>query len=440
MLRNYIKIAFRNLIKERLHSFINIFGLGFGMACVLLIVIFVRDELSYDNFHEDAGDIYRVAWWSQQPQTRTPHPMALAMVKDFPQVNAATSLSPLWGPGLTRETFSVRNLEKDITFDERNILSVDSTFFDVFSFELVKGNRNEVLRQIGGLLLSEMAAKRYFGDEEPLGKYLAINDDSTLLVVEGIFKDVPVNSHFHFDALVSYVTIKAFEGGDDPYYTWADFGHFNYIRLQPGSDPNDLQEQLMEWATGYLEVSEEDMQRVVEENMHFKLQPIADIHLHSQIRWELESNGNIDYVYIMSAAAFLILVVACVNFMNLTTARSTDRSKEIGIRKTLGAYKFQVTNQFLGESVLTALAGMVLAGFIAEVSLPLPFFNQLTGKTLEISYLHHPEWIVILLASGVFTGIISGLYPAFFLSSIHPVKTLKGIDKIKPKGLLSERR
>ena len=126
--------------------------------------------------------------------------------------------------------------------------------------------------------------------------------------------------------------------------------------------------------------------------------------------------------------------------MNLTTARSTDRSKEIGIRKTLGAYKFQVTNQFLGESVLTALAGMVLAGFIAEVSLPLPFFNQLTGKTLEISYLHHPEWIVILLASGVFTGIISGLYPAFFLSSIHPVKTLKGIDKIKPKGLLSERR
>ncbi|MEO1096460.1 MAG: ABC transporter permease, partial [Bacteroidota bacterium] len=432
MLRNYIKIAFRNLIKERLHSFINIFGLGFGMACVLLIVIFVRDELSYDNFHEDAGDIYRVAWWSQQPQTRTPHPMALAMVKDFPQVNAATSLSPLWGPGLTRETFSVRNLEKDITFDERNILSVDSTFFDVFSFELVKGNRNEVLRQIGGLLLSEKAAKRYFGDEEPLGKYLAINDDSTLLVVEGIFKDVPVNSHFHFDALVSYVTIKAFEGGDDPYYTWADFGHFNYIRLQPGSDPNDLQEQLMEWATGYLEVSEEDMQRVVEENMHFKLQPIADIHLHSQIRWELESNGNIDYVYIMSAAAFLILVVACVNFMNLTTARSTDRSKEIGIRKTLGAYKFQVTNQFLGESVLTALAGMVLAGFIAEVSLP--FFNQLTGKTLEISYLHHPEWIVILLASGVFTGIISGLYPAFFLSSIHPVKTLKGIDKIKPKG------
>lgn len=338
MIRNYLKIAFRNLIKQKLYSVINISGLGFGMACVLLIVIFVKDELSYDRFHQDTDDIYRIAWWSDNPQTRTPHPMAQALVRDFPQVVAGTSLSPLWGPGLTKQTFSVRNPESDITFDERDILSVDSTFLEVFSFDLVKGNRKEVLRNPGGMLLSESAAKKYFGDADPIGRQLTINDDSTLLVVEGVFADVPDNSHFHFDALVSYVTLKAGDP-DNVYYTWADFGHFNYIRLMPGSDPVALQNELMDWIIGYIEVSEEDMQRAVEANVHFKLQRITDIHLNSRIRWELESNGNMNYVYIMTAAAFLILVIACVNFMNLTTARSADRSKEIGIRKSVGALK-----------------------------------------------------------------------------------------------------
>lgn len=431
MIKNYIKIAFRNLLKQRVYSLVNISGLGFGMACVLLIVIFVKDELSYDRFHEDAGDIYRVAWWTDNPQTRTPHPMAQALVKDFPQVVSATSLSPLWGPGLTREVFSVRNLEEDITFDERNILSVDSTFFEVFSFELLKGNKKEVLRNPGGILLSESTAIKYFGHEDPIGKQLSINDDNALVVVEGVFADVPVNSHFHFDALLSYVTMKVLEPGN-PYYTWADFGHFNYIRLTPGSDPMKLQNQLMEWITGYIQVSEEDRLRIKEGNIHFKLQPITDIHLKSRIRWELEPNGNIHYVYIMTAAAFLILVIASVNFMNLATARSTERSKEIGIRKSLGAYKQQLTGQFLGESVLTAILGMILAGFIAEISLPL--FNEVTGKSLSIEYWQDPSLIAWLLGVGAFTGLLSGLYPAFFLASIHPIISLKGVDKIKPRG------
>ncbi len=431
MIRNYLKIAFRNLIKQKLYSVINISGLGFGMACVLLIVIFVKDELSYDRFHQDADDIYRIAWWSDNPQTRTPHPMAQALVRDFPQVVAGTSLSPLWGPGLTRQTFSVRNPESDITFDERDILSVDSTFLEVFTFDLVKGNRKEVLRNPGGMLLSESAAKKYFGDADPIGRQLTINDDSTLLVVEGVFADVPDNSHFHFDALVSYVTLKAGDP-DNVYYTWADFGHFNYIRLMSGSDPVALQNELMDWIIGYIEVSEEDMQRAVEANVHFKLQRITDIHLNSRIRWELEANGNMNYVYIMTAAAFLILVIACVNFMNLTTARSADRSKEIGIRKSVGALKQQLTWQFLGESVLTAVMAMILAGFIAEVSLP--FFNSVTGKSLSIEYWQEPALVGWLLGAGLLTGIISGLYPAFFLSSVHPVISLKGVDRISPKG------
>ena len=431
MIRNYFKIAFRNLVKHKLYSAINILGLGFGMACVLLICFYVQDELSYDRFHEDAHDIYRIAWWGDNPQTRTPHPMAQALVKDFPQVSSATSLSPLWGPGLTKQTFSIRNLEKDLTFDESGVLSVDSTFFKVFSFELLKGNRQKVLRGPGGLLLSESAAFKYFGDEDPIGKQLAINNDETLLTIEGIFKDVPANAHFHFDMLISYVTLK-YVNPDDAYYTWADFGHFNYIRLLPGADPEQLQEQLMDWVQGYIHLSEEEIQQVAETNAHFRLQRITDIHLTSAIRWELAPNGNRNYVYIMTAAALLILITACVNFMNLTTSRSTERSKEIGVRKSLGALKGQLQGQFLGESVLTALLGMLLAGFLAEVSLP--FFNHVTGKSIAIEYWQNPMITLSIFGVGILTGVISGLYPAFFLSSIHPVTSLKGLIKVKPSG------
>ncbi|TRX62636.1 FtsX-like permease family protein [Fulvivirga sp. M361] len=431
MIRNYFKIAFRNLVKQKLYSAINILGLGFGMACVLLICFYVQDELSYDQFHDDAKDIYRIAWWGDNPQTRTPHPMAQALVKDFPQVSSATSLSPLWGPGLTKQTFSIRNLEKDLTFDESDILSVDSTFFEVFSFELLKGNRQKVLRGPGGLLLSESSAFKYFGGEDPIGKQLAINNDETLLTVEGIFKDVPANSHFHFDMLISYVTLK-YVNPDDAYYTWADFGHFNYIRLLPGADPMQLQEQLMDWVQGYIQLSKEEIQQVIETNLHFRLQRITDIHLKSAIRWELAPNGNRNYVYIMTAAALLILITACVNFMNLTTSRSTERSKEIGVRKSLGALKGQLQGQFLGESVLTALLGMLLAGFLAEVSLP--FFNHVTGKGITIEYWQNPMITLSIFGIGILTGVVSGLYPAFFLSSIHPVISLKGLSKVKPSG------
>lgn len=433
MLKNYFKIALRNLLKNKLYSFINIFGLGFGIACVLLIVLYVQDELSYDKFHDHAGDIYRVAWFNDNPQTRTPHPMAQAMARDFPEVVAATTLSPIWGPGLTKQTFSVRNLENDVTYDERSVLGVDSTFFDVFSFKLLKGNNDEVLRNVGGVLLSESTAKKYFGDEDPVGKSLAINDDESLLVVEGVFEDVPRHSHFHFDLLVSYVTLKAFDPGSS-YYSWADFGHFNYIRLRSGSDPQKLEDQLMDWAMDYVQVPEEEMRAAIENKDHFKLQPLTDIHLKSRIRWELEPNGNIEYIYIMTAAALFILIIACVNFMNLTTARSTERSKEIGIRKSLGAYKKQVSLQFLGESLLTAFLAMVLAGFMAEISLPL--FNAITNKSLDIEYIEKPQLIMTLIGCGLVTGLIAGMYPALFLSSIHPVVSLKGIDKIKPKGAM----
>ena len=431
MFRNYLVVAFRSILKRRAYSAINIFGLSTGISAVVLIVLFLQDELSYDKFHENSEDIYRIAWFSADPQTRTPHPMAQAMVQDFPSVVAATSLSPLWGPGLTRQVFAMKNPETDVWYEEAGILGVDSTFFDVFSFSLVVGNPSEVMRNVGGVLISESMATKYFGQEDPVGKFLAINDDETLLMVEGVLKDVPENSHFHFDFLVSYVTLKAFGPPDNPYYTWADFGHFNYVRLSPGSSSKELEDQLIRWMAQYVDWDEETIETINTTGFQFRLQPIEDIHLRSSIRWELEPTGNMGYVYIMSAAAFFILLIACFNFMTLSTARSMERSGEVGVRKAVGAHRGQLLGQFVGESILISLIAVFVAGLLVEIVLP--SFNAVSGKemSLEIS---NPLVILGFLVTAVVIGIVAGIYPAMFLSSIKPASILKGKHSGSQKG------
>ena len=423
MLRNYLKIALRNILKRRVYSLINIAGLSVGIAASIIIFLYLEDELSYDRFHEKSENLYRVAWFSDDPQTRTPHPLAQALVKDFAEVESAVSLSPLWGPGLTKRVFTIKRPEDDIWYEERDILAVDSTFFDVFSFELTAGNPQTVLRQVGGVLLSESAVAKYFGEEEALGKFIMVNDDSTLLQVEGIFADVPGNSHFHFDALISYVTQKAFSNPESEYYTWADFGHFNYIRLTDKSDPEVLESKLMSWAAGYLDLDEQTLERLAITNRRFELQPVVDIHLKSAIRWELEQNGNIGYVYIMSAAAIFILIIASFNFMNLTTARSIERAGEIGVRKAMGADRRSLYGQFIGESILMSLMSLTIAGFIVEISLPA--FNAFTNKELQLE-VTDPSTLSVLFILAIGIGLLSGLYPAAFLSALRPVEILKG--------------
>lgn len=424
MIKNYIKIALRTLAKHKSYTVINTVGLTIGFASVILILLYVNDETGYDRYHDQTKHIYRIYWQSGNSQTRTPHPMAQALVQDFPEVENAVSLSPIWGAGLTRQTFSVRNLEKDIRFDERDVLAVDSTFFDVFPFELVRGNRDKVLRTPGKLLISESTARKYFGDDDPMGKHLAVNDDRNLLEIEGVFRDVPRQAHFHFNALASYVHMKANSDPESEYYTWRDFGHFNYILLRPGADVEKLESQLLAWAAQYINATDEQIQAVIRNNEGFRLQPIRDIHLKSHLLWELEANGNIEYVYIMSAAALIILVIAGINFMNLTTAKSADRAKEIGVRRTMGAQKKQLSAQFLGESISIALFSTLLAGLVAEMALP--FFNMLSGKSIDNALLHTPKHLFSILGIGLITGIVSGLYPSAFLSAINPVNVLKG--------------
>ncbi len=429
MIKSYLKIGWRNLHKNKGYSFINISGLALGITCVFLILQYVRREFAYDRFHEGAENIYRVVWESENPQTRTPHPLAQALVRDFPEVENAVSLSPIWGPGLTRETISFRNIEKDIQYDETSVLAVDTTFFKIFSFPLVKGNPDKALKKMGGLLLSEAAAQRYFGNDDPIGKFLSVNDDKRLIEVVGVFKDVPEASHFHFDFLVSYVLEKALEGSESRYYTWSDFGHFNYVRLAPGTDAKKLQGQLTEWLKKYVDWSPEDFKRLEANNQGLKLQPITDIHLKSKLRWELEANGNIEYVYMMIAAALLILIIGCINFINLTTAQSAERAKEIGIRKTLGALRGQLIIQFTGESVLVAFFAMLLSIVFIESLLPL--FNIVTRSSLSFSV---GSLVLILLSIGLLVGIVAGLYPSFYLSAVKPTAVLKGKFLQSPKG------
>jgi putative ABC transport system permease protein len=420
MFFNYLNIALRNVLKNKVHTVINVAGLSLGLACTFLIGLYVRYELSYDRFHDNAENLYRVAWVSDNPQTRTPHPMAQALVHDFPEVANAVSLSPLWAAGLTREVHSFKNPAKAERYDEANILSVDTTFFDVFPFPLVQGNPKNALKNIGGVLISELMAKKYFGTENAVGKQLYVDGDKYLVEVTGVFSDVPKNSHFHFDFLVSYLREKSFDP-ENEYYSWKDFGHYNYIRLKPGSDPKALEAKLLPWIRKYVNFSDEQFHALSENNFGLKLQPVTDIHLKSRVRWELEPNGNIEYVYILGAAALLTLIIACINFMNLTTAKSAERAKEIGVRKTLGAYRNQLSLQFLAESVVTSVFAVLVAIFLIEVSLPV--ITYMIGMQITIEY---GSYFAILLLLGLITGLVSGAYPALYLSGIRPNIILKG--------------
>ncbi len=429
MYKSYFKTGWRNLFKSKVHAFINVGGLALGIASVFIMTMYVKHELGYDRYYDQHENLYRITWENENPQTRTPHPMAQAMVNDFPEVESAVSLSPLWGPGLTRAIFSIRNPENNLRFDETNVLSVDTTFFDVFRFPVVRGDAKKALRNVNGILISESTAKKYFGDEDPIGKHLAVDTETSVLEVMAVFKDVPEQSHFHFDMLVSYVREKSLDDPDAEYYTWADFGHFNYVRLKPGADPKALEAKLLSWVRKYINISNEYFRSAIANNNGFRVQPVTDIHLKSHLRWELETNGNIEYVYIMAAAALLTLIIACINFMNLMTAKSAERAKEIGIRKTLGALRRQLSFQFLSESLIVTLMAIVIAVLLIEASLP--FYNSLTGHSFV---LHYRETVPALIALSIVVTLIAGIYPSLFLSSVQPHVVLKGKFQGSNKG------
>lgn len=423
MISNFIKIYFRNQAKKKAFSFINIAGLVTGLASAILIWLYIQDELSYDRFHSRAEDIYRIAVMSSNPQTRTPHPMAQAMVREFPEVEAAVSLSPLYGPGLSKQSIYIRNPEKDVMFREPDGFAVDTTFFQVFDFKLVVGDAKDALKQTGGLILSQSLAAKYFGEENPLGKLLEIDTEGHTVVVTGILQDVPANSHFHPNFIISYVTMKALSPGN-PWFEWQDFGHFNYVKLRPGANIAALENGLPAWMHREGHLSDENFAGFRSGEWRFALQPITSIHLHSHIRWELEANGNITYVYILAAAILFILIIATINFVNLSTARALERAKEAGIRRTLGASGQHISLQFLAENVFTCMLALVLAyGVVLAV---FSSYLGLTGKSLPAAVLFQPSTLLPAAGLSLLIGAISGLFPALAVSSLKPGEILKG--------------
>ena len=426
MIKSYLRIAFRSLGKNKTYAFINILGLSIGFGTCLLLLLYAQYEQGYDAFHRDADLIYRVAWISDNPQTRTPHPMAQGMVDEFPEVESAVSLTPLWGPGLTRPALAVRHGERQ--FDEDGVLAVDSTFFDVFDFKFLEGSAETALAEPGNVVITKATAEKYFETTKAIGRNLVIEHLSNFQV-SAVIDDVPNQSHFYFDFLVPYTFLK----GDsiDNFFKWGDFGHYNYIKLREEASSKVLQKKIAPWTYSYVDWTEEEKQGLEENVIRFELQPLRDIHLRSHLRWELEGNGDIAYVRILWVAAIFILIIACINFMNLSTALATYRAKEIGIRKMLGSAKKQFLFQFLGESLLYSAIALLIGLFAVE--LLLPAFNAFTGKAASLAF----NWTTVgmLVVSWIVVGLISGIYPALFMSSFRIVKILRESIDVKPGGL-----
>ncbi len=436
MIKSYFLTAYRSILRSKGFSIINLTGLAIGISAFILISLWVTDELSYDKHIPNANQVYRIVYrdatWSQP---RTPHPMPLAMVNDFPEVEGGVSLSPLFGSGLSKSQFTFKY--NDITFEETEVLSVDSTFFEVFPFKMIVGNPKEALSAPGGIILTQSTAKRYFGDSDPLGEVLEVNGD-TKLYVTGIVEDIPSNTHFTFDFLVSYVSLKQQSRSNNngelsEYYTWRDFGHYNYIKLTKDAKPGDIEARLLEWIQNYIPFTPKQLDELQKNGGKLELQPITDIHLKSNMPWELSENGNVVYVYAFSLVAFLILGIAIFNYINLTTARYEKRAKEVGVRKTLGAQRMHLVGQFLSESFLLVVISLVFALLIVELVIPL--FNQLAGKSFgNILSFHSSIWIIFAVASAAI-GFLSGSYPAFFLSGFKPNDVLKGKIQVSERNI-----
>ncbi|MEM7551252.1 MAG: ABC transporter permease [Bacteroidota bacterium] len=425
MLQNYLKTTFRNLVKNSLFSAINIFGLATSLTAVFFIALFVIDELSYDKFHEKGERMYRVFWNSENPQTRVPYLMSKTLPEDFTQIEQAVSLTPLWGPGLTIPTYKVQS--DDRTFEEKGFYAADSGFFEVFTFEFIEGDAETAFGNINSVVITESIAKKFFDKEAAIGKTLKVGDDENILAVSGVIKDIPDNSHFEFSFLVSYDLLKLISGPD--YFEWGDFGHYVYLVLGENSNPKTLQSEMIDWSGKYIDWSESSLERLHAGSMGFELQALHDIHLNSDLRWELGTNGNMLYVNILIGAAIFILLVAIINFSNLFTASALDRSREVGVRKVLGSGKLALAKQIIAESIIFAL----LSGFLAAMAVcyGLPWFNSIAGKT--ISLMANNGMYMLVIPAVVLIGVVAGLYPSIYLSSFKILNALKNRIKANSK-------
>lgn len=419
MFRINAKLAFRNLLKYKLYTFINVGGLAISLAVCMLILLYVNSEISYDNYHPNKDRLYRLALDRFYPDHTshyavTPFSMAEQAAIDLPEVEAFCRIFPGFGINVTYE---------NETYLENNLRATDKNFFEIFGIKLLKGNREELFDVQNAAVLSESAAIKYFGQEEAIGKIL--KSDLGDLIVTGIAEDTPKNTHFKFDMLINLELLTFLQTN------FVNFSVHNYLLLQEGVDPELINKKYVDIVENYAAGQIERNQRISFEEFkatgngyNYFLQPISDIHLKSQLEAEFEANGNITYIYIFMSIAVFIVALAAVNFINLATARSTERAKEVGIRKVLGSEKRQLVNQFLFESVFVSIAGMLIA--IGLIYLITPAFNGFTDKNILLSEYATPVNLGLLAIFSLILGVFAGIYPAFVLSSFQPVVVLKG--------------
>ena len=424
MFSNFLKTAWRNLLKNKVFSVINILGLAIGLSCFLLISMYVLDELSYDKYNDKSARIYRVHsdirfGGSDLILPVSPDIMGATLKKDYPEIEEFTRLYTSGGSKLIRKGTQFIN--------ENAVGHADSTIFKVFTLPVLSGDPNTALNEPNTVVITESTAKKYFGNTNAVGKTIETNDNtSTVYKVTAVIKDIPTNSHFNFDFIFSMDNVE---------YDWNNYlshNFFTYLLLKPGASYKVMEAKFPQYIDKYVlpqagKVMEIKSMKDFEKGgnkLEYTLIPLEKIHLYSNRPFDMSPGGNIQYVYIFSAVALFILLIACINFMNLATARSANRAREVGIRKVLGTGKRQLIAQFLSESTFMTLLAMSIAVLIATLVLPL--FNQMSSKSLTIQTLFSGKYLPILIALPVLVGLIAGSYPAFFLSAFQPIQVLKG--------------
>lgn len=424
MLKNYLVTTWRNLTRSKLFSGINLLGLAIGLGCFLLITLYVLDELSYDKWNPNAGRIYRItvdAHWggADLHMAQTPDIMGPVMKREFPGVEEFTRIYNYVGTQVIRKGSQF--------IPETGGAYADSTFFNVFPLPAVDGNPKQALIEPRSIVITASFATKYFGTPMVAGRTLEMRGDKGIIPynIGAVIKDIPANTHFHFDYLM------AMKGLD---YNWNQAGNhnfFTYILLKKGADPKNVERNFEPYFFKYLlpalksfNITTVDQWRKSGNSISYFLQPLTDIHLNSHLVEELEPNGNAQYVYIFAIVAIFILLIACVNFMNLTTARSAGRAKEVGIRKVLGTSRHELMWQFLVESISMVTLSLLLA--IGLAALGLPLFNVLAGKSIPLTHLFSPSLLLLIATLPLLVGLFAGSYPAFFLSAFRPIEVLKG--------------
>ncbi len=420
MLRNYLKTAYRNLSKHRFYSIINITGLAVGITSCLLIVLFVVDELSYDKFHEKSDRIYRIEGdimfgGNHMEMPVAPAPMAQTMMADYQEVEIAGRFRRIGSHLFKKE---INNIKED------NVSFADNNIFEIFSIPFIYGDKATALEKPNTMVISKTVAEKHFGSENPVGQQMTM-DNEDLYEITGVYEDLPVNSHFHLDVMLSM------EGNEDAKNTiWLSNNYFTYFVLREDADPEEFQGKMVEMVNTYVFPQAEQLLNITMDDflasgqwVRFNIRPLTDIHLYSNLGFEFEPPGDIKYVYIFSAIATIILLIALINFMNLSTARSANRAKEVGVRKVLGSYRSHLIKQFLTESILLSMLGMTIALVLAVLALP--YFNQLANKSLSIPF-SSPVFLVGIIVGAIVIGILAGIYPSFFLSAFRPAAVLKG--------------